>query len=186
MCSTAASSSHAIEELTSRAIGHDLTPLKELIGTGKSLISFAEVAPAAARDFAAERADAALRLHAHLKARLVAEHMTAFYETIERPLVPAVAAMEDAGIKVDRAALADLSRDFARRIAEIETAIYRDVGNEFNIGSPKQLGDVLFDKLQPARRQQGQDRRLRHRRLDPRTTAAAASGARRGCSNGAS
>jgi len=88
-----------------------------------------------------------LRLHLLLKARLLREHMTAFYETIERPLVPAVAAMEDAGIKVDRAALAELSQDFARRIADLEQAIWRDVGNEFNIGSPKQLGDVLFEKL---------------------------------------
>ncbi|HWB50462.1 MAG TPA: DNA polymerase I [Stellaceae bacterium] len=139
---------HEIEELLSRVGGHNLKPLKELVGSGKSLISFAEVAPEAARDFAAERADAALRLHAVLKARLVAEHMTAFYETVERPLVPAVAAMEHAGIKVDRGALGELSTDFARRIAEIEAAIYRDVGNAFNIGSPKQLGDVLFDKLQ--------------------------------------
>jgi DNA polymerase I len=139
---------HAIEELVGRVAEHKLKPLKELVGTGKSLIGFAEVAAEAARDFAAERADAALRLHAVLKARLVAEHMVAFYETIERPLVPAVAAMEHAGIKVDRGALADLSTDFARRIGEIEAAVYADVGNEFNIGSPKQLGDVLFEKLQ--------------------------------------
>jgi DNA polymerase-1 len=138
---------HTIEELTRRAFAHELAPLKELIGTGKSLICFAEVPPPAARDFAAERADAALRLHLLLKARLLREKMTAFYETIERPLVPAVAAMEDFGVKVDRAALAELSQDFARRIAELETAIWRDVGNEFNIGSPKQLGDILFDKL---------------------------------------
>jgi DNA polymerase-1 len=139
---------HTIEELTRRTFAHDLAPLKGLIGTGKSLLSFAEVSTAAARDFAAERADAALRLHALLKARLVREHMTAFYETIERPLVPVVAAMEDAGVKVDRAALAELSRDFALRIAELERTIWRDTGSEFNIGSTKQLGDVLFEKLQ--------------------------------------
>jgi DNA polymerase I len=139
---------HTIEELTRRTFTHELASLKGLIGTGKSLVSFAEIAPAAARDFAAERADAALRLHMLLKARLVREHMTAFYETIERPLVPVVAAMEDAGVKVDRAALAELSRDFARRIAELERTIWRDTGNEFNIGSPKQLGEVLFEKLQ--------------------------------------
>jgi DNA polymerase-1 len=139
--------SHEIEELLSRAAGRNLKPLKELVGSGKSLIPFAEVAPDAARDFIAERADAALRLHTVLKARLVAERMTAFYETVERPLVPTVAAMEYAGIKVDRGALGELSTDFARRIAEIEAAIYRDVGNDFNIGSPKQLGEVLFDKL---------------------------------------
>jgi len=138
---------HAIEETVARVADHRLKPLKELVGSGKSLIPFAEVAPQAARDFAAERADAALRLHGVLKARLVAEHMDAFYETIERPLVPAVAAMEHAGIRVDRRALGELSTDFARRIAEIEAAIYRDVGSEFNIGSPKQLGDVLFEKL---------------------------------------
>jgi DNA polymerase-1 len=138
---------HTIESMTKRSFEHELRPLKELIGTGKSLIAFAEVAPEAARDWAAERADAALRLHMLLKARLVRERMTAFYEVIERPLIPVVAAMEGAGIKVDRAALAELSRDFAGRIADTEEAVFRAVGNEFNIGSTKQLGDVLFDKL---------------------------------------
>ncbi len=138
---------HTIESTTKRSFEHELRPLKELIGTGKSLIAFAEVVPAAARDWAAERADAALRLHMLLKARLVRDRMTAFYETIERPLTPVVAAMEGAGIKVDRAALAELSRDFAGRIADLEQAIFRVVGNEFNIGSTKQLGDVLFEKL---------------------------------------
>ena len=139
---------HSLEELTKRSFEHDLTPAKELLGTGRNLICFAEVTTATARDFACERADAALRLHTMLKARLVREHMTAFYETIERPLVPVVAAMEDAGVKVDRAALAELSRDFAKRVAELEQSIWRDVGSEFNIGSTKQLGDVLFEKLQ--------------------------------------
>ena len=138
---------HTIEHLARRAFEHELKPLKELVGTGKSLIAFAEVPREAGRDFAAERADAALRLHMLLKARLVRERMTAFYETIERPLVPVVAAMECRGIKVDRAALAELSRDFSRRIGAMEQAIFRAVGNEFNIGSTKQLGDVLFEKL---------------------------------------
>ncbi|HJU19525.1 MAG TPA: DNA polymerase I [Stellaceae bacterium] len=138
---------HTIEHLTRRTFAHDLTPIKELIGTGKSLIPFAGVPPERARDFAAERADAALRLHALLKARLVREHMTAFYETIERPLVPVVAAMEEHGVKVDRDALAELSRDFERRLAALEEAVYAAVGTRFNIGSPKQLGEILFDKL---------------------------------------
>jgi DNA polymerase-1 len=138
---------HEIESLTKRCFEHDLAPLKELIGTGKSLIPFAEVPPERARDYAAERADAALRLHMVLKARLIRDKMTAFYETIERPLAPVVAAMERAGIQVDRAALADLSQDFAQRIAALERTIYDAVGNEFNIGSTKQLGDVLFEKL---------------------------------------
>ena len=138
---------HTIENLARRSFEHELTPLKQLIGTGKSLITFAEVPPETARDFAAERADAAMRLHLLLKARLVRDRMTAFYETIERPLVPVVAAMEREGIKVDREALAGLSRDFAQRIAETEQAIFRAVGSEFNIGSTKQLGNVLFEKL---------------------------------------
>ena len=139
---------HTMENLVRRWLEHDLAPLKELIGTGKSLIAFAEVPSERARGFAAERADAALRLHMLLKARLIRDRMTAFYETIERPLVPVVAAMEREGIRVDPAALAELSRDFEHRIAEIERAIFRAVGNEFNIGSTKQLGDVLFEKLQ--------------------------------------
>src|SRR5215471_5565802 len=139
---------HTVENLVRRSFEYELPPLKELVGTGKSLIAFADVPRERARDFAAERADAVLRLHMHLKARLVREKMTAFYETIERPLVPVVAAMEHAGIRVDRAALAELPRDFEQRIAEIEQAIYRAVGTQFNIGSTKQLGDVLFEKLQ--------------------------------------
>src|SRR6516165_10387472 len=139
---------HGIESLVRRAFEHELPPLKDLIGTGKNLIAFAEVPRERARDFVAERADAVLRLHMLLKGRLVHEKMTAFYETLERPLVPVVAAMEREGIRVDPAALAELSRDFEARIAEIEQAIFRAVGNEFNIGSTKQLGDVLFEKLQ--------------------------------------
>jgi DNA polymerase-1 len=138
---------HAIEALVRRNFEHEMTPLKDLVGSGKSLIPFAEAPLERARDYAAERADAALRLHMLLKARLVAAHMTAFYETIERPLVPVVAQMELAGIKVDRGALSDLSRNFTLRIAELEEAIFKSVGNSFNIGSPKQLGEVLFDKL---------------------------------------
>jgi DNA polymerase I len=139
---------HTIENLVRRSFEHELMPLKEVVGAGRSLIAFAEVPRERARDFTAERADAVLRLHMSLKARLVRDKMTAFYETIERPLVPVVAAMEREGIRVDPAALAELSRDFEQRIAEIEQAIYPAVGNEFNIGSTKQLGDVLFEKLQ--------------------------------------
>ncbi len=138
---------HAIESLVRRSFEHDLIPPKELVGTGKSLIAFAEVPRERARDFAAERADAALRLHLLLKVRLVRDKMTAFYETVERPLPTVVAAMECCGIKVDRTALGELSRDFGHRIADTERAIYAAVGNEFNIGSTKQLGDVLFEKL---------------------------------------
>src|SRR6185437_8465403 len=111
---------HGIEPLIQRSFDHNMPAAKELLGTGRNQVSLAEIAPEAARDFAAERADAALRVHALLKSRLVREHMTAFYETIERPLVPAVAQMENNGIQLDRDALGEMSRDFARRIGEIE------------------------------------------------------------------
>ncbi|HEY1797172.1 MAG TPA: DNA polymerase I [Stellaceae bacterium] len=138
---------HAIEPLIQRTFEHSLSTTKDVLGTGKSQVAFAEIAPEAALNHAAERADAALRVHGVLKARLVREKMTAFYETIERPLVPAVAEMENNGIRLDSEALGDMSRDFAQRITELEAAIYQDVGHEFNIGSTKQLGDVLFEKL---------------------------------------
>ena len=138
---------HGVEALVRRAFEHEMTPLKDLVGSGKSLIPFAEVPAERARDYSAARADAALCLHMLLKARLVREHMAAFYETIERPLSPVVAQMECDGIKVDRLALAELSRDFTARIAELEEAIFKAVGSPFNIGSPKQLGEILFDKL---------------------------------------
>ena len=112
--------------------------------------------------------------------------MTAFYETVERPLAPVVAAMERAGIKVDRAALAELSRDFARRIAEIERAIYRAVGNAFNIGSPKQLGDVLFDKLGLPGGKKGKTGAYGTDASILEAAGAAARRCRRACSNGAS
>ena len=177
---------HAIESLVRRSFEHELTPQKELVGTGKSLVAFAEVAPERARDFAAERADAALRLHLLLKARLVREQMTAFYETIERPLVPVVAAMEHDGIKVDRDALAELSHDFAaahRRDRDRDLSRCRQ---RIQHRLDQATGRRAVRQARPARRQEGQDRRLRHRRLDPRTAGAAARGAARRCSNGAS
>ena len=100
-----------------------------------------------ARDYAAENADFTLRLYHRLKPRLIGEHMLAFYETVERPLAAVVAAMERAGIAVDRAELARLSEDFATRIAAFEREIHAFAGHPFNIGSPKQLGEVLFDEL---------------------------------------
>ena len=88
-----------------------------------------------------------LRLHQVLKPRLCAERLVTMYETVERPLVPIVADMELAGIKVDRAQLNKLSKDFSDRLAELEIQIHKLAGHEFNIGSPKQLGEVLFDEM---------------------------------------
>ena len=138
---------HSLEELAQLHFGHETVKYKDVAGSGRNHIGFAAAPLEKARDYAAENADYALRLHRLLKPRLIAEHMLAFYETIERPLVAVVAAMEAAGIRVDRAELERLSRDFARRIGELEGEIHKLAGHPFNIGSPKQLGEVLFDEL---------------------------------------
>ncbi len=138
---------HGLDELAQLHFGHETIKYKDVAGTGKSEIGFAAVALDKALAYSGEDADYTLRLHRLLKPRLLAEHLLTFYETVERPLVPVVAAMEAAGIRVDQAELKRLSYDFATRIAELERAIHKLVGHPFNIGSPKQLGEVLFDEL---------------------------------------
>src|SRR5688572_11691562 len=131
------------------AINLEHTPIAhgDVCGTGKSAVTFDTVALEKALPYAAEKPDVALRLHQVLKPRLAQERLLTLYETIERPLVPVVAAMEVAGIKVDARTLQALSADFAGRIAQIEREIQDIAGSELNPGSPKQLGEVLFDKL---------------------------------------
>src|SRR5487761_1347051 len=138
---------HGLDELAKLHFGHDMIKYKDVAGSGKNHTGFAAVPLDRARDYAAEDADYTLRLHRLLKRRLVAEHRVAFYETVERPLPPVVAAMERAGITVDRDELKRLSEDFAQRIAEAEVEIHKLAGHPFNVGSPQQLGKVLFDEL---------------------------------------
>ena len=139
---------HGMDELSQLHLGHAPISYDQVTGTGRSRITFDRVALDKACDYAAEDADVTLRLWRLLKPRLVLDGMTTVYETIERPLVPVVAAMESAGVLVDRGVLGDLSRDFAGRLADLETEIRVLAGVDFNVGSPKQLGEVLFDKLQ--------------------------------------
>ncbi len=138
---------HGMDELSKLHLDHAPIPFKEVAGTGKNQITFDQVPLANARDYAAEDADITLRLHQLLKPRLVQEHMVTLYERLERPLAPVLARMESAGIKVERAALARLSEDFAQRIAALEEEIHRLAGRPFTIGSPKQLGEILFDEM---------------------------------------
>ncbi|MGH6990411.1 MAG: DNA polymerase I, partial [Stellaceae bacterium] len=138
---------HGLDELAKLHFGHDMIKYKDVAGSGKSHIGFAAVPLDRACDYSAEDADYTLRLHRLLKPRLIAEHRIAFYETVERPLPIVVGAMERAGITVDRAELKRLSDDFARRIAEAETEIHKLAGHPFNVGSPQQLGKVLFEEL---------------------------------------
>jgi DNA polymerase-1 len=138
---------HGMDELADLHLGHKTIAFGEVAGSGKGQVTFDRVALDKARDYAAEDADVTLKLHAALKPRLIAERLLTVYETIERPLVPVVAQMEMAGIKVDATELKRLSADFGRRLGELEGEIHKLAKHEFNIGSPKQLGEVLFDSL---------------------------------------
>ena len=153
------------DELSEVHLGHKTISLgRGRRHAARRKTSFDRVALEKARDYAAEDADVTLQLHRSLKPRLLAERLVTVYETIDRPLVPVVAAMEMAGIKVDANELRRLSNDFGQRLAELESQIHKLAGRPFNIGSPKQLGEVLFDELGLGTRQEGQDRRLCHRR----------------------
>lgn len=138
---------HGMDELANDFCSHKMISYDEMTGTGKNRISFAEVGIEKACDYAAEDADYTLRLYHLFKPRIAAEQMAGIYENIERPLVPVIARMEEAGIRVDRDTLRRLSQNFADRIAELEKDIHKEAGHEFNIGSPKQLGSVLFDEM---------------------------------------
>ncbi|MBI1403005.1 MAG: DNA polymerase I [Porphyrobacter sp.] len=138
---------HGMDELSERHLGHTPIAFKDVCGTGKKAILFSEVALDRATHYAAEDADVTWRLHAALKPRLAAEGGTRIYERVDRPLIPVVARMEREGIKVDRARLARLSEEFAAEIGRLEGEIHAAAGQEFTVGSPKQLGEILFDKL---------------------------------------
>ncbi|MBS3927380.1 MAG: DNA polymerase I, partial [Sphingomonadales bacterium] len=138
---------HGMDELSQRHLGHTPLAFKDLCGTGKKAISFTEVPTGRATEYAAEDAEVTWRLHRLLKPRLSEEHATRIYERVDRPLVPVVAQMERHGIKVDRERLAGLSATFAEEIGKLELEIHELAGQPFTIGSPQQLGAILFDKL---------------------------------------
>jgi len=138
---------HGMDELSKLHLDIEPIPFKEVAGSGKSRITFDRVPLDKATEYAAEDADVTLRLYNYLKPRLLAERKHAVYETLERPLVPVLVGMEQAGILVDRAELARLSADFGARIGTLEGEIQDLAGEAFNVNSPKQLGEILFDKM---------------------------------------
>jgi DNA polymerase-1 len=138
---------NGMDELSERWLGHKPIPFKEVCGSGKSMITFDKVAIDKATAYAAEDADVTLRLWQILKPRLASDHMATVYETLERPMVPVLARMEKRGISVDRQMLSRLSGDFAQGAAALESEIHELAGETFNVGSPKQLGDILFGKM---------------------------------------
>ncbi len=138
---------HGMDTLSQRYLEHAPIPFKEVAGTGKSQVTFDRIPLDKATEYAAEDADVTLRLWQIFKPELRHEKVTTVYETLERPLVPVLAKMEQEGIKVDRDHLSRLSSDFSQRMAALEDEAYRQAGREFNIGSPKQLGEILFDEM---------------------------------------
>ncbi len=138
---------HGMDTLSGRYLDHRPIKIKTLLGTGKSAITFDHVPIDEAVKYAAEDADITLRLWELLKPGLFRAQVTRIYETEERPLVPVLADMEMAGILVDRAVLARMSGAFAEKMAALEAEIHHLAGREFNVGSPKQLGEILFDEM---------------------------------------
>ncbi|WP_172293818.1 DNA polymerase I [Pseudoruegeria sp. HB172150] len=138
---------HGMDLLSEKYLGHQPIPIKELIGTGKSQITFDRVDVAEAVKYAAEDADITLRLWKLFKPQLHRARVTTVYETLERPMVPVLKRMEMAGIKVDRNTLSRMSNAFSQKMAALEAEIHELAGETFNVGSPKQLGEILFDKM---------------------------------------
>jgi DNA polymerase-1 len=138
---------HGLEELAKLHFDHECIPFKQLCGTGAKQITFDKVPLQAATEYAAEDADIALRLWLRLKPRLAAEEATRVYERVDKPLVPVLARMEQRGVKVDRDYLARLSSEFGRDIQSLEEKIYEAACGPFTIGSPQQLGQVLYERL---------------------------------------
>lgn len=138
---------HGMDELSQTFLNHTTIPYKEVAGTGKNQVTFDLVPLDKALTYAAEDADVTLQLYRLFKPRLPSEQMTTVYETLERPLAPLVAEMEFTGIKVDPKILKRMSNDFAKKIMELEKNIHEAAGQSFNIGSPKQLGEVLFGSM---------------------------------------
>ncbi|WP_308916130.1 DNA polymerase I [Jannaschia sp. LMIT008] len=138
---------HGMDELADRYLNHRCVPIKDLIGTGKAKVTFDRVAIDKAAPYAAEDAEVTWRLWDLLKPRLHVERVTQVYETLERPMVPVLARMEMAGVMVDRDHLSRMSGAFAQTMARLEADIHALAGKPFNVGSPSQVGEILFGDM---------------------------------------
>jgi DNA polymerase I len=138
---------NGMDELSKRWLDHEPIKFSAITGTGRNKITFDLVPIPQATEYAAEDADVTFRLWQILKPRLAAEHIATVYETLERPMVPVLTRMERRGISIDRAMLSRLSGEFAQTAAGLEAEIQELAGESFNVGSPKQLGDILFGKM---------------------------------------
>jgi DNA polymerase I len=138
---------HSLDDLAHRYLNHVTSKIGDIIGAGKNQCRMDEAAVALVAPYAGEDADVALRLVPILQERLAAEELTELFESLEMPLIEVLVELEHNGVKIDVAHLNRLSREYADRMAAIEQEIYALAGRTFNIGSTKQLGQVLFDEL---------------------------------------
>src|SRR5262249_35958238 len=138
---------HGMDALSERYLGHTPISYDEMTGTGKARITFDYVALDKALDYAAEDADVTLRLHKVLKPRLAQEKMVSVYENIDRPLIPVIAQMELDGVKIDPAILKSMSTEFGLKLAALEKEIQDIAKIPFNVASPKQVGEILFETM---------------------------------------
>ncbi|MBX3560836.1 MAG: DNA polymerase I [Sphingomonas sp.] len=138
---------HGLDELARKHLDHECIPFKALCGTGQKQITFDKVPVDRATEYAAEDADVALRLWHRLRRRLPFERVTRVYEMVDRPMVAVIGGMERLGVRVDREVLASLSAEFNTQIAALEEQIWAEAGDRFTIGSPQQLGEILFDRM---------------------------------------
>lgn len=146
---------HGMDELAQTYLGHACVPIKDLIGSGKTQIGFQQVAIDKAAEYAAEDAEVTWRLWRHFRPQLSRERVATAYEVLERPMVPVLAEMEMAGIRIDADHLRRMSGAFAQKMAALEAEIHELAGGPFNVGSPKQLGEILFERMGLAGGKQG-------------------------------
>tara|TARA_B110000196_G_scaffold189525_1_gene162300 strand:- start:818 stop:3571 length:2754 start_codon:yes stop_codon:yes gene_type:complete len=138
---------HGMDELSYRHLNHTTIKYKDLVGSGKKQITFDYVSIKEATKYAAEDAVVTLKLYNELKTRLIIEKVSTIYDIIDKPLITTLSSMEELGIKVDQEYLKNLSNIFINDALKLEKKIFKITGNKFNIGSPKQLGEILFLKM---------------------------------------
>ena len=139
--------SHALDDLAKKHLDHECISFKSLCGTGQKQITFDKVPVERATEYAAEDADVALRLWHRFRPRLAFEKVTRVYELVDRPMVSVIGGMEQSGVRIDRAVLSELSAAFNTQIADLEARIHAEADGPFTIGSPQQLGEILFGRM---------------------------------------
>ena len=154
---------HNMDTLSELHLGHKTISYKDLVGSGKKQLNFSEINLEKATEYAAEDADVTLRLYKILLERVENEKLDKIYEIFEKPMIKILSKLETNGIKVDQSYLKKLSKNFEIRLTKIEKEIFKISGKEFNIGSPKQLGEIIYNELKIAKLKKNQKREFNYK-----------------------